>query len=389
MASHSRCARALLILLALIATACGGTAATVTDTAGTSSDALSDEASADAAAGSAASTDDSAEDQKLAAPADAAVAANQRDMTQVLAFAIEASELESFTFTQGLAINIVGLGTPVAPAAPYAFGEVVNGETHVRVDLEAFVKESMGSLAGFGLGPTDLVGQEFEVWTTDSTLIMDLSKLDIVGADVQQFTSGPVSVTVADVEGVDVNAVVQQFGQGSQVTDPGSLFDALRSVTEAVDNGPATVGDVAVTSYTAKLTVGDYFESIGSGAGQQLSIVESLGLAEAEADAVATLVPALESLELDVNIMVDADGRVRRVSTSMNMTDLVVALFEGSAELSGEGQPQVDLGALFGPDGLQIQLNGWQEFHDYGAAPAISIPDSADITAQVNELFAD
>jgi hypothetical protein len=374
---------ALIAILAFFASACAGTSTIVAETDAPSSTAA--ETSADGAV-----TEDA--DDKFAAPADDAAvpAGSARNMTQVLAFAMQAAEQESYTFTQGLVINIGAAGGQSRPAAPYAFGEVVDGQTHVRVDLEAFVAESMGSLAGFGLGPTGLEGQQFEVWATNTTLTMDLSDLDIADADLQALADGPVSVDIAAIDGVDVSAVAQQFGQGSQVTDPVAMFDALRSITDAIEEGPGIVGDVPVTTYVATLSVADFYAAQGGSIGDQLSVIENLGLADNEADAIAGLVPALESVELDVQIMVDDDGHVRRVASELNMTDLVVALFENSTEFSGgEGAPPIDLGALFGPDGLQIILGSWQEFHDYGSAPAIVVPDAVDVTDQLNVLFDD
>lgn len=377
--------RTMIVGLALVATSCGGSSVTAENLSSSITDstapAVVDDSSDSAVTDDLGATD-TPQDDTVVAPAES------RDMTSVLAFAIEASEQESFTFTQGLAINLGAAGVTPPAAGPYAFGEVSEGRTHVRVDLEAFVAESMGSLAGFGLGPGDLTGQQFEVWTDDDALTMDLSKLDVGEFDAV-FADGPVSVEAGAASGVDINAVAQQFGQGSQITDPAAMFNALRLVTEAQETGTDIVGDVDVTVYSAMLSVGDYYEAIGSRASDQLSTIESLGLAESEAEAIAELIPMLETLEMDVTIMVDADGRVRRVATDLNVTSIIVALFESSSELSEvEGAATVDIGALFGPDGLQIGLSNWQEFDDYGSAPEITVPDAADVTDQAVELFA-
>ena len=103
--------RTMIVGLALVATACGGSSVTaenlsssITDsTAPAVVDDSSDSAETDVA------TTDTPQDDTVVAPAES------RDMTSVLAFAIEAAEQESFTFTQGLAINLGAAG--VAPPA--------------------------------------------------------------------------------------------------------------------------------------------------------------------------------------------------------------------------------------------------------------------------------
>jgi len=366
--------RAGLVALALLATGCGGDSVESTN--------LSSSIEAPGVSSKQAPVQDAIEDVDANTAGEIAeVPIEALDLTTVLAFALDASEQESFTFTQGLAINIGPSGAPTAESGPYAFGEVVNGQTHVRVDLETFVRESMGSLAAFGLGPGDLVGQEFDVWSDTETLTMDLTKIDIMGETAQPLTDGPISVRVDDETSVDLNAVARQFGQGSQITDPGAMFSALQSLSEGREVGPAMLGDIAVTVYATTLTVAEYYNAIGASAEDQLSTIKSLGLAESEAEAISELIPLLESLDMNAEISVDADGRVRRVSTSLDVTEVVVALFESSVELSGtDGEPQVDIGALFGPDGLGVELRNWQEFHDYGVAPAIVVPEAEDVT---------
>lgn len=378
---RSRRARAGLVALALVATACGGDTVESTN--------LSSSIEAPDVSSTEAPVQDAMEDADADAASEIAeVPIEALDLTSVLAFAIDASEQESFTFTQGLAINIGPAGAPTPEAGPYAFGEVVDGQTHVRVDLETFVQESMGSLSGFGLGPGDLVGQEFDMWSDDDTLTMDLTKIDIMGETAQPLTNGPISVRVDEETSVDMNAVARQFGQGSQITDPEAMFSALQSLSEGQEVGPAMLGDIPVTVYATTLTVADYYSAIGASASDQLSTIRSLGLAESEAEAISELIPLLETLDMNAEISVDADGRVRRVSTSLDVTEVVVALFESSVELSGtDGEPQVDIGALFGPDGLGVELSNWHEFHDYGVAPAIVVPEAEDVTDLVDEIF--
>lgn len=316
------------------------------------------------------------------------VAAIPRQVPETLAFAINAAENESYTFTQGLGINFGPAGTPFPQTSPYAFGEVAGGQTHVRVDLEDFVTQSVASLASFGLGPEVPVDQEFDVWIDDTTVTVDLQNLSSMTSDVVAVSQGPVSIDLNAIDNASLGTVVNQFGQGSIATDPAALFEALLSFDTMVEKGPATVGAVPVTEYTATVSVGDYYAAQGASVGNQLGIVEGLALGDASTDALAELLPQLEQLDLPVDIALDEDGRVRRVRSDMNVTDLVVTMFSNSPDLAGEdGEPAVDLGALFGPDGLQIVLTSWHEFHDYGTDVSVAAPEAVDVTADADTLF--
>lgn len=359
-------------LFALLATGCGGTEPTE---------------QASVTATTVAPAEPATGETDIAAPAET-VAAVPRQVPETLAFAINAAENESYTFTQGLGINFGPAGTPFPQTSPYAFGEVAGGQTHVRVDLEDFVTQSMASLASFGLGPEAPTGQEFDVWIDDTTVTMDLQSLPSMSSDIAAVSEGPVSIDLAAIDNASLGNVVKQFGQGSIATDPAAMFEALSSFDTMVEKGPATVGSVAVTEYTATVSVGDYYAAQGTSVGDQLAVVEGIALGDESTDALAELVPQLEQLDLPVDIALDEDGRVRRMRSDMNVTDLVVTMLSNSPELAAkDGAPAVDLGALFGPDGLQIVLTSWHEFHDYGTDVAVAPPEAVDVTADADTLF--
>ncbi len=372
----ARRAAAGAAVLGLLATACGGGTAEPADTASATTPS-SVPAATDATSGGA--TEAAATDTP---------AAESRQVPETLAFALNAAENESYTFTQGLGINFGPAGVPFPQTEPYAFGEVADGQTHVRVDLEKFVGQAMSSLASFGLGPDLPTGQSFDVWIDDSTVTLDLQNLPTLESEVEAVANGPVSVDIAAVDAADLNAIVRQFGQGSIASDPNAVFDALGSLESMTEKGAGFLGTESVTEYVATVKVGDYYAAQGTSVVNQLGIVESIAIADETSDDIAQIVPALEELDLDVLVAIDADGRVRSVASDMNVTELVVSLFANSPELAGEdGAPAVDLGALFGPDGLQIVLSTWQEFHEYGTTTFIDAPEAVDVTTDVDSLF--
>jgi hypothetical protein len=377
----------LLVALALVASACGSSTVQSSVAAGDSdntTESVTDQQGSSVPVIPEAVDDASAESANGDLPTDGA-----RRFSEALAFALEEELRQSYTFTQGLAINVGRAGTASRSAEPYAFGEIDGERSHIHVDLEASIAQALGGLGAFGLAPSELTGQSLDVWTDGTTVTMDLSSLEALGDGAGAFGSGPVSVRAEDLDGIDVVGIVNQFGQGSQVFNPDSMFEVLESIEEATEVGRGTIGADEVTTYESKIGVSDFYELLGVDTADQFDIVGSIGLAEGKADAIASLVPAMEALTLQLQIMVDDDGRVRRVGTSMNMTELIVVMFETSSELTAvEGAPRMDLGALFGPDGLQIILDGWQEFNDYGVAPTVTIPEATDVTAEASALFA-
>ena len=179
----SRLLGALVALLALIASACGGTEATETaadqlesavveDSAvvepvsnETAIDDDSDAAAQDDVIDEDSGSDDSIEDVAAVDDSSAgdatdsvegpssdestdAAAGAADPLSQVLAFALEASESQSYSFTQGMAMrmNVAGLDLSIAPNEAYVFGEVEGNTTHIRADIGVIMAATFDSL---------------------------------------------------------------------------------------------------------------------------------------------------------------------------------------------------------------------------------------------------
>ncbi len=406
---------AVVALLALLGTACGTKTDSETTTAaaavGDDADygSWNDSAEADTTAeadSTTKSSDDDADDTPLEAPAlgapdndpsaprDVVAPAAPVQTAQVLAYAIQASEELSYSFEQGMSMrmNMLGMDLDISPDRAFVTGEVSGDDSRVLVDLGAFMTATFDSMdidlsdplfAGM-LG--DLESMSIEVWIVDSTMVIDMSGLagSIAGLDptaageLSVFADGPVSIDLGAIGGTDATALVQQFGQGAQVTDPAALLDALRSVDAVSEAGSSTVDGTAVTVYEASASMTEYYAALGMDITDQLGAMEQFGVpsSSAEAAMIGSMLPAIAGLTVEMKIMIDADGLVRRIESSMDMGAMMSAMFSDVDGADDLGLGEVD-----------IMVDTWQNFGDYGTAITIAPPAAVDKTSDLAGLL--
>ena len=420
--TRTRRVLAVLAFLALIATACGGTQ-TETQTASSpegsdveygswNTPSEPDEPAADdgvdaRTAGEAASsdsTDNTIEGDALGAPGSTdgmieggAVAKTPAQTAQVLAYAIQASEELSYSFEQGMSMrmSMLGMDLDIAPDAAFVTGEVSGTDSRVLIDMGAFMEsmfESMGMdlsdpLFAGAFGDIDTMTMEF--WVVDETMVIDMSGLaasigdldPVAAGEFGVFADGPVSIdlgSLGSLGSTDAAAMVQQFGQGTQVTDPAALVDALRAVDAVTEVGSSDVDGTPVTVYVASLSMAEYYDALGMDIADQLGAMEDFGIdpGSDEAAMVEAMLPAIEELTVDMTIMLDADGLVRRMETGMDMGAMMESMF---GELDG--------GDAMGMGDIEIVVHTWQNFDDYGTDITITPPSAVDRTSELAGLI--
>ena len=443
----SRLLIALVALLALIAAACGGsepaetavdqvedrtsTASIAEDVAdeATSSEpedvVASDEApeaepaSSDAPAQDLAADDEVVDDSVDTEDAEDASSDESTETTteeadplsQVLAFALEASETQSYSFSQGMAMrmNVAGMDLSIAPNEAYVFGQVEGDKTYIRADIGVIMAATFESLGidvnepPFSEIFSDLGGASMEMWTDQSTLVMDMSELanfmggldPAAGAELDAFADGPVEIDLTQLDGVDATTLANQFGQGAQVTDPAQLLQALRDVDAVSETGADTVNGVAVRVFTADMSMTSYYDALGIDIDDQLDAANLGDLGGAELELVESILPALDDLKVGLVVMIDDQDLVRRMETSIDMGAMLDAMFDNpeflGAVAAEEGQSVEELQdemqlALGG--GIEMVVETWQEFDNYGESFGIVLPDGADVTSELPELLA-
>lgn len=440
----SRLLIALVAVLALIAAACGdtetaetavdqvddrtSTAAIAEDVAdeATSSEPedvdASDEApeaepaSSDAPAQDVAADDevvDDSLDTEDATPDETAETSTEKadPLSQVLAFALEASETQSYSFNQGMAMrmNVAGMDLSIAPNEAYVFGQVEGDKTYIRADIGVVMAATFESLGidvnepPFSEIFSDLGGASMEMWTDQSTLVMDMSELanfmggldPAAGAELDAFADGPVEIDLTQLDGVDATTLANQFGQGAQVTDPAQLLQALRDVDAVSETGADTVNGVAVRVFTADMSMTSYYDALGIDIDDQLDAANLGDLGGAELELVESILPALDDLKVGLVVMIDDQDLVRRMETSIDMGAMLDAMFDNpeflGAVAAEDGQSveelQAEMQFALG-DGIEMVVETWQEFDNYGETFGIVLPNGADVTSELPDLLA-
>jgi hypothetical protein len=379
--------RAALVVVALAATACGGETPSntlrdydgnVTETGGTAGQPV-----------------------ETAAPKAAP--------TEVLAYAMENSTTQSYSFEQGMAMrmNIGGEALVVAPKTPLVTGFVQGEQSQMTADLSAFVLDTMVS-GGIDPLSTEYAEAErlaeqlhFDIWTDGSVVTMDMSSL---AAILPQFgesisgtgflTNGPISIDTAAADG-DHMALANSLGMDASTIDPQRLAEALQNLDDVHASGVDTIDSNKVAVYSGRLSMEQWFEV----AGQSLDDADSMwgelatGDTESSTAMLRAMTVALEGLDVDVAIMIDGDALMRRLEVSIDMTPLIEVLFTDPdvmltmAAESGVTVAELRESTRLLTRNLDMSMDVWQNFNEYGEPFVIEIPEATDVTGQYASLL--
>ena len=371
---------ATLALLALIATACGSVA--------------DDTASADEAAGDDAvaevveeQSDDAAGVDAEAAPApDTTSPQAETPSVEVLSFALQASEELSYSFEQGLALQAnveeLGLVLDLAPDAPLSVGAIDGNSSTVNTDVGVFLSEAFDS---FGLDPSlfglDLDDAEIDVWTVDNDIVIDLSgaiasygSLDpTLGTELAVFADGPVAIDLeelaelGDFGETNATTLIEEFGQGASITDPSLLIESLRTIDVLEFAGTETFEGTPVDVYEAVVPVADFFDAVDLDIEGQLDQFDGFDvLGTPGAPGLLEGLGDLGEVTVDLVVMLDEQGLVRRLVSTID--------FGAAANAS---------------DPLDVVVETWQNFDNYGEDTGITLPDAEDRTAEIAALLSE
>lgn len=431
---------ALLAAFSLFAAACGGsdsTAQTVEDldtaaetateavddatsdaaeSVEPAADAKKDEASEDSEAPEDAPKKDveeaePVEDVEEATPADDVEASDSESagstgpMAQVLSFALENSESQSYSFTQGMSMkmNIAGQELNIESDEPFVFGEVDGSDMHMEMDMGIFMGSMMSSLgidvtqAPFDEMFNGLSEARIETWSNETTMVMDMSRFaNTIGAldpeaagELADFADGPIKIDLTQLEGVDAATVATELGQGAQVTDPAAILQALRAVDAVTETGSDTVNGVAVTTFEADMALTDYYDALGLDVTDQLGAANLGDVSAEEAATVEAVLSSLSEVSMTLTVMIDGDDLVRRMETGIDMGAMLSAMFDNPDVLAAiaaeEGQSvealEAEMSGFLG-EGLELRIDTWQEFDNYGTAIVTEAPEAVDVTAE-------
>jgi hypothetical protein len=152
---------------------------------------------------------------------------------------------------------------------------------------------------------------------------------------------------------------------GAQSSDPRAFLDMVTRGTDVHELGSETIDGVETRGLGATVTYGDMIEAQGMDADdlrEQMSPGD-----DQHAETFDGLLDAIFAMEMPVEVWVDDDDRVRRITLDMDMTRALGAAAEGAGEDLGDG-------------GMSIAMV--MDFFDYGdESIEVEVPtDSVDIT---------
>ncbi len=361
----------LLVALAMIAAACGGAS---TDAASATNDAASTTTN---------TAPDTTSPQVRVADAD------------VLAFAVQASEDTSYSFEQGVSLSAsaAGMALDIAPDGPIASGVINGDDSVVHTDAGAFIS---GMFDSIGIDPAlfgvDLSDAAIDVWTVDNVMVIDMSAfvgstaaLDPGSAtDLAIFADGPVAIDLVELAELsnfgdaDAATIVQQFGGGASINDPAMVIEALRVIDALEPAGSNTVSGTPVDVFEAVVPMADFLDALDIDVDDQLSGLDLFGglddTAGADDPVLDDAREFVDDLEVELVVMLDADGLVRRIESTLDLGAVMAST--QSSDFDGLGLGEVD-----------AVVESWQTFADYGDEIDIVLPDAPDRTSELANLL--
>ena len=325
--------------------------------------------------------------------------------TEVLALAFTAPEELSYTFTQGISMemDMPGIGAfSIAPTEAIAHGEVDGTRNHIVMDMGVLFTEMFASLGGGSELANEFDGLTMEMWSDESVLVMDMSSFaatmgaidPMTGSEFDLLANGPVLIDLSQAPGLTGAEFASQYAQGTQVVDPALLLQSLRSVDAIRSVGSMNHDGRSVEVYDATITMADYYEALGIDISAQLDTMGGLGLTAEDDAFLLAIIDAMSGLPVELRIMIDEDQLIRRLETTIDMQPLMAAMFEDpdmlAALAAAEGATAEEMAA--GADlmaGMRYTVGTWQEFENYGGAFEITFPEATDITMEFADLFAE
>ena len=318
----------------------------------------------------------------------------EEQQTQVLAFALNAIEdSDSYSFTQGMRMDMSMLGIDITFGgdAPLMYGTAEGSRSYALIDMGTFMTSIFeGMDVGDANGMDQLValfsGTEIETWVDidAGVMIYDMSELaSVLGAmdpsatdEMSLFEGGPVLINMNEFEG-EFADFVTEYGSGAQVIDPTQIAEVLRGLDEISETGTDEVSGREVTAFSGSISMSDYTAALGQDLDEAIDSLDSLGTGGIGADMFEDMLASMASAPVDVVVMVDNEGLLRRMELAIDMGPMFEALVDSDdPELSLLGH-------------VNMTLETWQEFDEYGGSFAWTPPVGAvDLTAEFNELMA-
>lgn len=149
---------------------------------------------------------------------------------------------------------------------------------------------------------------------------------------------------------------------GGQSSDPRVFLDMAAQGSDVRELGTETIDGVEVRGLGATITYGDMIEAQGMDADdlrEQMSAGAGVGGDEEFAEVFDQVIEGMFAMEMPVEVWVDDDDRVRRITLDMNMTEILAGVAEQAGEDIGEGGMSISMVMDFtdyGDESIEIEV---------------------------------
>jgi hypothetical protein len=256
-----------------------------------------------------------------------------------------------------------------ADAPPLMSGEVNGDEYHYVMDLGS-VMDQMAGAFGEPLPPEfDDIDMTMEMAGGPESLYLRAPMFAGIAEMAPTDALGPVGELADLGDGwgyIDMAGLGDQLPSdlasavGAQGVDPQVVIDMIASAEDVEDLGSSDIRDTAVNGLAAEVTLGDLVEA----SGQDPDALAELGGVGSTAEDVQQ---SLYETTIPVEVWVDGDGYLRRMSFGWGFDDIAEALGEETGDL--------------GPGMEDMHFTYMMDMFDYGTTVDFEAPaDAVDIT---------
>ncbi|HEX6424795.1 MAG TPA: hypothetical protein VFZ79_15035 [Acidimicrobiales bacterium] len=306
-----------------------------------------------------------------------------------LAAVADATDGLTYRMSMDMTMRFAAEGESFQAGGTFATGEVDGDLSSMTVDLGALFAEIADQIPPDEALPEGFLDGDLtmEMVTDGRTGYMRLPYFRtmaemMLDAGASRSDLGPLAdlAELGDTWGrIDLSEVSPSevaSAAGAQTSDPRAFLDMAALGTDVRELGTATIDSVEVRGLSATVTYGDMLEAQGVDADDlrdQMTSGAGVGDDEFSAAFEQTM-EAVMAADMPIEVWVDGDDRVRRISLALNMTEVMA----GAAEAAGED---------IGDTGMSVDMV--MDFTDYGDdAIQIEIPtDAVDITDEFLALM--
>jgi hypothetical protein len=282
---------------------------------------------------------------------------------QTALFQAAATTLEADSARMELSLEFEGGAGGEAAQMLSAFSVEAEGVSDLQSGNGTFTMD-MSSIAEMAGGELGLSGDDFviEVRTIDGITYMHAPFFtEVLGVDTPW-----VSVDTADMLDVDDETLSQISGQ----TDPTGYVEMLSGASDDVEEvGHEEVRGEDTTHYTATVNLGELAEQELEKLPPELR--DRIGTDGLSATQFGSLGTMLGDIDVPTEVWVDGEGRLRKMTMFLDMSDLLA-----TSGLSADEMAEV------GDIGMVLTM----EMFDYGTDVNVEAPPASEVTDVTDQL---